>query len=162
MLKIPPKGVINLHPAFLPYNKGANPNVWSIIEGTPSGVSLHFIDEGIDTGPIIEREKVNSDYTDTGKTLYEKLEKASIKLFKQKWESIKNDNFSIIKTKEKGSMHYVKDFHSLDEIDPKKKYYALDLINILRARTFPPYKGSFFKIDGKKYYIEIEITRDNE
>ncbi|HET6279927.1 MAG TPA: formyltransferase family protein, partial [Polyangia bacterium] len=48
-----PRGVVNLHPALLPYNRGQYPNVWSIIEGTPSGTTLHYIDEGIDTGAII-------------------------------------------------------------------------------------------------------------
>jgi methionyl-tRNA formyltransferase len=34
-LDVPQMGCLNLHPAYLPYNRGANPNVWSIVEGTP-------------------------------------------------------------------------------------------------------------------------------
>ena len=34
-----PAGVVNLHPAYLPFNRGVYPNVWSIVEGTPSGVT---------------------------------------------------------------------------------------------------------------------------
>src|ERR1700694_5912727 len=52
MLDLLPLGCINLHTALLPYNRGAHPNVWSIAEGTPAGVTLHYIDEGVDTGDI--------------------------------------------------------------------------------------------------------------
>ena len=40
---------INLHISYLPYNRGAYPNVWGFIDNTPKGVSIHLIDEGIDT-----------------------------------------------------------------------------------------------------------------
>src|SRR3989338_5004694 len=44
--------IINMHISFLPYNRGADPNFWSFIEDTPKGVTIHYIDEGIDTGDI--------------------------------------------------------------------------------------------------------------
>ena len=51
--------IINLHLSFLPFNRGAHPNFWSFIEDTPSGVSIHEIDDGVDTGPIIFQKKLN-------------------------------------------------------------------------------------------------------
>ena len=47
------KNIINLHISYLPYNRGAHPNFWSFAENTPSGVSVHKIDNKIDTGNII-------------------------------------------------------------------------------------------------------------
>ena len=44
--------------SFLPWNKGAHPNFWSFYENTPKGVSIHLIDKGIDTGPIIYQKIV--------------------------------------------------------------------------------------------------------
>ena len=38
--------------SYLPFNRGKNPNVWSIIESTPCGATIHKIDEKIDTGKI--------------------------------------------------------------------------------------------------------------
>ena len=84
-----PQGVVNLHPAFLPYNRGQYPNVWSIVEGTPAGVTLHFIDDEIDTGDIIARKEVGIEPVDTGETLYRKLEQGSVELFKSTWPLIK-------------------------------------------------------------------------
>ena len=40
-LELLPGGCINVHPAFLPYNRGTHPNVWSLIENTPIGATLH-------------------------------------------------------------------------------------------------------------------------
>ena len=48
---------INLHISYLPWNRGADPNLWSFIEDTPKGVTIHEIDEGIDTGDIIFKKK---------------------------------------------------------------------------------------------------------
>ena len=45
--------IINLHISYLPFNRGAHPNYWSFKEKTPKGVTIHFMDEGIDTGPIL-------------------------------------------------------------------------------------------------------------
>ena len=36
---------INLHISYLPFNKGAHPNIWSILENTISGVTIHLIDK---------------------------------------------------------------------------------------------------------------------
>ena len=37
--------LINMHIAFLPWNKGADPNLWSYIDNTPKGVTIHRIDK---------------------------------------------------------------------------------------------------------------------
>ncbi len=50
--------IINLHISYLPYNRGAHPNFWSFFDQTPAGVTIHLIDEGIDTGPILFQKRV--------------------------------------------------------------------------------------------------------
>ena len=50
--------IINLHISYLPYNRGADPNFWSFKNNTPKGVTIHEVDEGIDTGDIIFRKKI--------------------------------------------------------------------------------------------------------
>ncbi len=53
------KRIINLHISFLPWNRGADPNLWSWLDDTPKGVTIHFIDEGVDTGDIIVQERIS-------------------------------------------------------------------------------------------------------
>src|SRR5262245_52248233 len=48
----------NLHIGMLPHNRGADPNFWSWFDDSPKGVTIHLMDGGIDTGPIVEQRKV--------------------------------------------------------------------------------------------------------
>jgi methionyl-tRNA formyltransferase len=154
-----PKGCINLHPAYLPYNRGNYPNVWSIVEKTPAGVTLHYIDEGLDTGDIIAQEKVVVDITDTGGTLYRKLEIAALELFQRAWPGIELGNAPRKpQGAEPGTSHRRADVGAIDEIDLQRMYRAEDLINLLRARTFPPYRGAYFRHDSKKIYLSLELS----
>jgi phosphoribosylglycinamide formyltransferase 1 len=59
-----PHAVINVHPALLPAFPGANPIQDQIAYGAKvSGVTVHFVDDGVDTGPIILQEAVTLPYT---------------------------------------------------------------------------------------------------
>lgn len=59
ILKIPPLGVINLHPSILPSYRGANPDFWQYydMEMHP-GVTVHYLDSGEDTGDIIFQDRI--------------------------------------------------------------------------------------------------------
>ena len=59
LLKIPNKGVINFHPSLLPKYKGLGPIFQALLHDEKEvGFSLHYMDEGIDAGKIIKREKI--------------------------------------------------------------------------------------------------------
>jgi len=159
-----PSGVINLHPAYLPYNRGAYPNVWSIIEQSPAGVTLHYIDSKIDTGDIIAQRRVSVDSIDTGKTLNNKLENSGVDLFKEMWNTIRSGQTSRIPQKEDvGTYHSTQDVSLIDCINLERKYTAQELIDIIRARTFPPYSGAYF-IDGEgqKIFLRLELLYENQ
>ena len=49
-----------MHISYLPYNRGFYLNFWSFIDNTKKGVTIHYIDEGIDTGDIIFQKEVFS------------------------------------------------------------------------------------------------------
>lgn len=57
--------LINLHVSLLPWNRGAHPNFWSFAERTPAGVTIHEIDEGLDTGAVIFNREVRFDTLET-------------------------------------------------------------------------------------------------
>ena len=63
------KNIINLHVSYLPYNRGAHPNFWSFAENTPSGVTIHKIDKGIDTGNIIYQKLLDFELNKNKKKL---------------------------------------------------------------------------------------------
>lgn len=160
ILSVPKHGAVNLHPAHLPFNRGAHPNVWSIIEGTPAGVTLHTIDDGVDTGKILAQKRVKILPTDTGKSLYQRLENEAYNLFIATWPKLVTGEIKPRRQSGQGSWHQVKDLAQLDEIDLDKKYTGRELINMLRARTFPPYKGAYFKAGGKKILVRVKLDVD--
>jgi methionyl-tRNA formyltransferase len=54
ILKVPPMGVVNLHPSLLPMYRGPSPVVTAILDGqTHTGVTVMLLDEGMDTGPVL-------------------------------------------------------------------------------------------------------------
>lgn len=80
--------IINLHISMLPYNRGTHPAFWSAYECTPSGVSIHTIDEGIDTGPLLYQKEVDIDqkkntFTEVHHILRQELEDLFITNFNQ-------------------------------------------------------------------------------
>jgi len=71
---IPPKGCFNLHASLLPQYRGAAPINWAVINGeTETGLTTFLIDEQIDTGKILEQEKVLITPEDTAGTLHDKM-----------------------------------------------------------------------------------------
>lgn len=74
---------VNLHNSFLPWNRGSDPNLWSIVENTPRGVTLHYIEAGLDKGAIIAQKLVPLLPDDTLKTSYDRLDLAAREQFCQ-------------------------------------------------------------------------------
>ncbi len=159
IILLPKLGCINLHKSLLPYNRGANPNVWTILENTLAGVTIHFIDQGVDTGDILAQREVLVDFYDTARTLYEKLEDAQFDLFIDFWPEFKVGKIKAHPQANKGTFHQIKDFKRLRKIDPDRKYRAIDLINQLRAMTFPPFNNCYIKVDGDYYFLNLQLTK---
>lgn len=102
--------IINLHISYLPWNRGADPNFWSFIENTKKGVSIHLIDEGIDTGDIIIQKELTFDDNETLRTSYNKLSMEIETLFVENWSEIRIGNYVPIKqNSNEGSIHYSRD-----------------------------------------------------
>lgn len=54
-----PRGCLNIHPGLLPAVRGAFPQAWSLLKDQPFGCTAHFIDSGVDTGPIVLQERID-------------------------------------------------------------------------------------------------------
>lgn len=161
IIEIPLLGCINLHPAMLPHNQGWHPNVWPILDGSPAGVTVHYIDEGVDTGDIIAQRVVEVEPTDTGGSLHQRLTRELVSLFQDTWPAIKaGTNQRIQQGIRKGTSHRRRDMDAIDKIDLDETYVAKDLINILRGRTYPPYPAAYFIHDGRRVYVRVQLISE--
>lgn len=159
IFNLPKYGTINFHLSYLPYNRGKKPNFWPFIDNSPAGVSIHYINSGIDSGKIIARKKLNIDILDDAKSVYEKQLTSIIKLFELNWTKIKINKIKLIDNDtNKGTFHYDYEFLKYSEIDLNKKMKVIDFINLARAKSFPPHKPLFFLYKGKKIYLNIKLS----
>jgi folate-dependent phosphoribosylglycinamide formyltransferase PurN len=55
LLDVPRLGVLNVHLGLLPEVRGMSTPEWSLLKHVPVGVTIHYVDTGIDTGPILQR-----------------------------------------------------------------------------------------------------------
>lgn len=162
VLDLFPLGVFNVHPGLLPYNRGSFPNVWSIVEDTPAGVTIHRMDEGVDTGPIVTQQLVAKRITDTGETLYRRLEDASTQLFSRTWPRLVRGDYTLTpQNPNDGSSHRRRDVHRIDLIELNQRYLARDLIDRLRARTFAGHEGCYFLHQEGKIFLEIRLRKED-
>ena len=92
--------IINIHPSLLPRFPGAHAHRDAIQAGaTESGCTVHFVDEGIDTGPIILQESVNIDKDDTEETLAMKVLPLEHRIFPKAIELLSSQKLKINKGK---------------------------------------------------------------
>ncbi|GEM_PF-380746 len=156
-------GCVNIHTAFLPHNRGAHPNVWSIVNRTTAGATIHYMNEGVDTGNIIARAQLSVMPIDTGASLYRKLEYLAFDLFKKVWPLIRSGQApGVPQKKTEGSFHLLRDLEHIDKIDLNHTYSARDLIDIIRARTFPPHPGAYYEQNGRKVYLRLQLLDEED
>jgi len=163
VLAVPDEGCLNVHPGLLPDTRGYNPNVWSIVEDLPAGVTIHYMDEGVDTGDIVATRELSVSFDETGKDLYERLEAACVDLFTETWPSIERGTVEPQPQDDADAVSHRKaEFSELCELDPDAEFTVRELLDRLRALTFPPYDNAYVDVDGERYYVDVSITPESE
>lgn len=160
VIEIPRLGCLNFHPSFLPYNRGKHYNFWALVEGSPFGVTIHWVDTAVDCGDIAFQSRIETTWEDTGATLYHKAQEEIVRLFKEKFPEIKAGRIPHIpQDLERGSVHRARELEQASRIELDQTYTARGLLNLLRARTFPPHPAVSFSDDGERYEARVEIKR---
>ncbi len=150
-IDIPSEGFINIHPSLLPKYRGPVPSMWALLNGDfLTGVTIHYIDEGIDSGDIIAQERVKIDSSISGFELHNKLMEEGIKLFKKILPVIISGKVKRRKQKHKDATYYGSFKPSIQYIDWYTQ--AKDIYN--KVRTFKrPYLGARGVINGEEIVI---------
>ena len=131
-----PLKVINLHIGYLPFCRGAHPVFWAIAENNITGVTIHLVDEGLDTGNILFQKEIN--YLKDSETFLSAYNIFSLeieRLFNLNWKYIRNSENKGWVQNGKGSFHRAKD------IDKMKKYLPYSWETSIKE---------FYKIRGKQ------------
>ena len=162
VLAIPKRGVLNLPPAFLPFNRGWHTPSWALLEKTPIGATLHYMDEGVDSGDIVAQRRVEPQPNDTADSLYRRVKRAEYDLFVDSWPRLVDGSAERHSHDPNAGTSHKKEELLSDEkrkIELDEPTSAAELLRRLRAHTTnDPTEALFFDADdGKRYRVRIEI-----
>jgi len=149
----------NIHGSLLPKYRGRTPHVWAIINGEEfTGITAHIIDEGCDTGDILEQIKISIEPNDTGDNILTKYESNYLPLIEKVIDSFNQGKLKPKKQDPKKATYYGKRIPDDGLINwnwQKERIY-----NWIRAQAHP-YPGAFTFLHGKKITIdEISYSDD--
>ncbi len=89
--------IVNIHPALLPSFPGINSGRQALEYGVKyTGVTVHYVDEGVDTGPIILQDIVKIEDADTEESLLEKIHQVEHQIYPEALELISSGNLEIV------------------------------------------------------------------
>lgn len=145
ILRIPKRGVVSFHPTLLPKGRGPAPIINSILEGyQDSGVTMFYVDGGVDTGDIIDQERFTIGAEDYASDLYARVIAAGRQLVSRNLPLIALGHAPRTPQDESQATHFAarslsdNEIHSTDSHDLKcRKVRALSR----------PYAGAFL-VDG--------------
>jgi methionyl-tRNA formyltransferase len=162
VLDLPSHDAINVHPGYLPHNRGWHTATWAILNQTKFGVTIHKMERSVDSGDIIARKEMKIKPDDTARSLENRAEQIEMELFKKTWPSLANFDYESKNQSEKQSRkHNKSDIKSEKKLTLDENVSTRQLITKLRALTTTiPDDSAYFIKDGVKYRVQIDIFPD--
>jgi len=163
ILKIPPRGCLNVHPSLLPYYKGSAPIQWTIIRGEQeTGISFLFMNEKIDAGDIILQKKVKILPEENQQELSNRLSIKSAEMMTEALDTIKIGNYKKI-TQPLGKYFYARKINKTDcKINWNNR--GIDIFNLVRGIAYS--SSAYTEFMGKRIKITkvflIEPTEESQ
>ena len=150
LLEIPRLGSLNVHASILPKYRGAAPMQWAILNGDENtGVSLMYMDEGMDTGDVISTLECPITKDDDLGTVHDKLSLLGVEILKKELPNIiKGINTRI--PQDNNLATYTKMIKREDEIIDFNDN-GNNIINKIRALS--PWPGASFKLNGSDFKV---------
>ena len=151
ILALPKIGVVGFHPAQLPKNRGRHPIIWSLSLGLEQTASSFFwMDEGADSGPILNQRVVNIDDSENAASLYHKIMQTAIAQIIEFTTEIASGVIIAEKQNDSEASYWRKRSVSDGMIDWRMS--ASSIYNLVRALS-EPYPGADFSHAGLIYKI---------
>ncbi len=150
VLAVPRIGSLNLHASLLPKYRGAAPIHWAVINGeTETGCTVFLLDEGMDTGRILGREKTDIGLLETTGDLYDRLKEMGASLLVRTVDQLA-DGTGTAQLQDDAQATRAPKIHPDDgRIDFRNN--VMDVHNFIRGMS--PFPGAWTLQDGRKLKI---------
>jgi methionyl-tRNA formyltransferase len=155
-----PLGIVNLHHSYLLKYKGRYSTSHAILNARrlncwEHGTTIHYIDEKLDEGYIIDSAKCPIFETDTAEILFERVENLSVDLFKRNFIKIINGKITRFLEADEDSFFYGKESNKDLEIKPNTSIE--NIYDFIRAWSFKDCPKPYILLRGKKIELSIQI-----
>lgn len=160
ILDIPRFGCINVHASLLPAYRGAAPIQWAVINGEKeSGVTIMQMDEGLDTGDMIDKVVVPLAQDETGGSLFDKLSQAGARLCVKVLKDLEEGNAVRVKQPEESTTPYASMISKkMGEIDWNRSAKSIEQL----IRGLDPWPSAYTKLQGKTLKLwKAEAQKEN-
>lgn len=158
IINFAPLGFINCHAGALPFYRGRNPLNWALINGEKAfGITVHMVDEGIDTGDIVVREMFDISEQDNYQTL---LELAVTECANVLEKAVKQFRDKTVKTINQDTIHPVGTYFGIRTFGDELIDFQLSserLFNFVRAITLPGPGARMFQGEQELAVIEAQL-----
>ncbi len=160
ILNYPKYGCINVHASLLPKLRGGSPLHHALIDGyDKTGVTIMYMDKGMDTGDIISQEEVIISDEDNVGTIHDKLSLLGSQLLMKTLPTIIDGTRKRIKQDEKEATYCHNITHEEELIDFNKT--GIEIFNQVRGMN--PYPVSYFVLDNKIFKIyQVKYEKTNK
>lgn len=150
ILSLPPYGCVNIHASLLPKYRGAAPIQWAVIDGEPvSGVTTMLMNEGLDTGDILEMQEIRLSEKETGGSLFEKLSRLGAGLIVSTLVKLEKGQITPVPQGEARTGYAKMLKKSMGEIDWGKSAAAIERL----IRGLNPWPSAYTFLNGRTLKI---------
>lgn len=157
------KKLYNVHFSYLPDYKGMYTSVLPILfNDSSTGVTLHRINNGIDTGDIIDQRKITLSEGTTSENLYYQLTNEGVEIIKSNLNSLLKDEFESHPQSAINSRYFKKGYINFANVEIDTNQTAFQIKIFVNAFCFPPYQRATFnnyKIDRVVILSEVSKKR---
>ena len=160
ILEIPKLGCINVHASLLPQYRGAAPIQWAVLNGDKTtGITTMYMDEGMDTGDMILKEKVTIGEDETTGELWDRLSKLGGELLVKTLKDIENGTAT--RTKQEGEFSMAPMLNKEMAKINWEEQTAEQIKNLVRGLN--PIMGAYTFLNGKKIkFWKVDIAKSTE
>lgn len=159
ILSLPPMGCVNVHASILPQYRGAAPIQWAVINGEKeSGVTTMMMDEGIDTGDMLEKMSLSLSPDETGGSLHDKLSRMGAELILSTLKKLEEGTIKRTPQTDENSCYAKMLKKSMGDID-----WTMDAVSIERLiRGLNPWPSAYTRWNQKTLKIWKAQVLDDE
>ena len=150
LLNLPKMGIVGYHPALLPNNRGRHPLIWAKVLGLKiTGSTFFFMDEGADTGDILDQKEIPLFFEDDINDIYNRMLNIAIPQLENIYIQLISNTYLGVKQNVAGNT-----WRKRNQIDGLIDFRmtTISICNLVRALT-RPFPGAHCQIDNKEYKI---------